>query len=137
MCTKWIATFSVVLSAALGGCTRKQEVQIVNPKETYGMLRNDFAVLIDVREESEIADGMAEGAQWMPFTSKIEKNDPSWQQWAESLPKDKLIIVYCRSGRRSGEAAKRLAEKGLRVANMGAYEDWVKAGLPTKKPANE
>lgn len=137
MYMNWIATLAVVFSASLGGCTRKQEVQTVDPKETYGMLRNDFAVLIDVREQSEITEGMAEGAQWMPYTSKIEKNDPAWEKWAESLPKDKLIIVYCRSGRRSGEAAKRLAAKGLRVANMGAYENWIKAGLPTKKPGNK
>ena len=109
----------------------------MDPKEAYGMLRNDFAVLLDVREENEISQGMVAGSLWMPFTSKIEKNAPEWESWRDTLPKDKLIIVYCRSGRRSGIVAELLAAKGFRVANMGAFDDWVKAGLPLKKSEPE
>ncbi|OFZ19814.1 MAG: hypothetical protein A2X94_17230 [Bdellovibrionales bacterium GWB1_55_8] len=124
----------LVFAAFAIACTQKTEAFKIDPKEAFGMIRNDFAVLVDVRESSEIAEGMAAGAQWMPFTSKIEANHPEWEKWAQSLPKDKTIIVYCRSGRRSGLAAERLAAKGFRAANMGGYTDWIGAGLPAKKP---
>jgi len=98
------------------------------------MLRNDFAVLVDVREADEIANGMAEGAQWMPYNSKMLPNSPEFETWLKTLPKDKEIILYCRSGRRSGiAAAEILANKGFKTANMGGFEEWEKAGLPVKK----
>jgi rhodanese-related sulfurtransferase len=105
----------------------------MTPLEAYGMLRNDFAVLVDVREADELKDGMAAPAKWVP-TSKIEKNDPEWQQFVAQLPKDKQIIFYCAVGVRAGKAAAKLAEQGFRTGNIGGYTDWLKAGLPTKKP---
>lgn len=105
----------------------------MTPTEAEGMLRNDFAVLVDVREADEIKEGMAARAEWMPL-SKIEANAPDWQDFVKKLPKDKTVIVYCRSGRRSGIVADKLAQMGYKTANMGGFSDWQAAGLPTKKP---
>jgi rhodanese-related sulfurtransferase len=55
---------------------------------------------------------------WKPF---LEKN------------RDKELIIYCRSGGRSGRAAQLLAAEGYRTANAGGFSDWQAAGLPTRK----
>ncbi|HYD83826.1 MAG TPA: rhodanese-like domain-containing protein, partial [Opitutus sp.] len=46
----------------------------------------------------------------------------------------KEIIVYCRSGNRSGQVAQKLADDGKTVANAGAFKDWVAADLPVRQP---
>jgi rhodanese-related sulfurtransferase len=45
------------------------------------------------------------------------------------------IILYCRSGVRSGRAASTLAKGGFRTANAGGFGDWKAAGLPVRKPS--
>jgi rhodanese-related sulfurtransferase len=58
------------------------------------------------------------------------------QQWKPFLDQvgDREIILYCRSGVRSGRAASTLAKEGFRTANAGGFSDWVKAGLPVTSP---
>lgn len=118
----------------IAACTPKHPgVSQVTPQEAYGSLKNGFAILVDVREQEEVRDGMAESAVWVP-TSKIEARDVSWTQFVDKLPKDKQIIFYCAAGVRAGRAAAELAEKGYKTGNMGGYSSWLKAGLPIKKP---
>ena len=61
--------------------------------------------------------------------------DGDQKQWKEFLSQagDKEIILYCRSGKRSGVIAAALAAKGLKVANAGGFKDWESAGLPVRK----
>jgi rhodanese-related sulfurtransferase len=121
---------------SLGGCHMKTEkipVAAVTAKETAGLLSNQFAVLVDVREEDEVKEsGMAQGALWIP-TSKIEDNAPEWQSFVKSAPKDKQIIFYCKMGGRAGRAAQRMADLGYKTGNMGGFESWTKEKLPIKK----
>jgi rhodanese-related sulfurtransferase len=136
-----LAVLALIASAGLvlpsTGCTRSASKQAsvsrVKPLETYGLLRNEFAVLVDVREKAELARGMAEPARWFP-TSKIEDSPAEWKAFVATLPKDKQIIFYCAGGGRSQDAAEKVAAEGYKAANMGGYADWVKAGLPVKKP---
>ena len=52
----------------------------------------------------------------------------------EVLPKDKNIMVYCRSGRRSAKAAGMLAAEGYLVYNLkGGYIAWTGAGKEIEK----
>jgi rhodanese-related sulfurtransferase len=129
-----LALALVASSTLLSACTRTPAaVTRIQPLETYGMLRNDFAVLVDVREKEELARGMAEPALWFP-TSKIEDSPDEWKSFVAKLPKDKQIIFYCAGGGRAGDAAEKVAAQGYKAANMGGYADWVKAGLPVRKP---
>lgn len=133
--------FRLLLCAAgalvvFSGCFSKNEntpVASVTPMEAYGALKNGFAVLVDVREKDEIAQGMAAPARWIA-TSEIDARGPAWNDFVKSLPKDKQIVFYCRSGNRSGRAASALSAQGFRTANMGGFAGWSAAGLPTKKP---
>ena len=62
------------------------------------------AMLIDVRTPAEVAEGMAPGAINIPL-QEIE-------QRLSEFPKDKDLLIYCRSGKRSMAASNFLIENG-------------------------
>ena len=104
------------------------EVGKISAKVAAQLVQENKAVLIDVREKDEIALGMAQPAKWFP-SSKL--NTAEWDQFLVGLPKDKEVILYCRSGRRASNVAKILTSKGYKVKNMGAFDSWVQEKLPT------
>jgi phage shock protein E len=73
---------------------------------------------IDVRTESEYADGHVEGAVLIPYTEIAARIDEV------TTDKDARIYLYCRSGRRSGIALQALEEAGYANAvNAGGLND--------------
>ncbi|MHA2248014.1 MAG: rhodanese-like domain-containing protein [Candidatus Hodarchaeales archaeon] len=80
--------------------------------------------ILDVRSESEYADGHIQGAYLIPHTEIYNRQD--------ELPTNKShpILVYCRSGTRSAAASSTLASLNYTtVYNMdGEFLDWVNAG---------
>ncbi|MGN1027233.1 MAG: rhodanese-like domain-containing protein, partial [Faecousia sp.] len=76
-------------------------------------------VILDVRTEEEFAQGHIPGAILLPDYEIREEAE-------RSLPdKDALILVYCRSGRRSKNAAETLAELGYtNIREFGGILDW-------------
>ncbi len=76
-------------------------------------------VILDVREQNEFDAGHIPGAILIPYTEIDQKAE-------EMLPdKDKQILVYCRSGRRSKIAAESLAKLGYTdVKEFGGIIDW-------------
>ena len=76
-------------------------------------------VILDVRTEEEFAQGHIPGAMLIPDYAIREEAE-------SSLPdKDALILVYCRSGRRSKNAAQILAELGYtNIREFGGILDW-------------
>lgn len=85
-------------------------------------------VLVDVREPSEFAEGHIEGAINLPLTSGVLEAEHG------TLPSDKPIVVYCRSGRRSDIAAKLLEGEGFQpIYDLGGINDWTAAGYPIVK----
>ena len=76
-------------------------------------------IILDTREQFEFDEGHIPGAILIPYTEIENKAE-------EKLPdKDKLILVYCRSGRRSKIAAESLAKLGYtNVKEFGGIIDW-------------
>ena len=76
-------------------------------------------IILDVREQDEFDEGHIPGAILIPYTEIENKAE-------EVLPdKDKLILVYCRSGRRSKIAAESLARHGYtNIKEFGGIIDW-------------
>ena len=91
--------------------TAEEAKQIMDSEEGY--------IILDVREQDEYDTGHIPGAILIPYTQIEEKA-------AEMLPdKDQLILVYCRSGRRSKIAAEALAELGYtNIKEFGGIIDW-------------
>ena len=83
-------------------------------QEARQMVQEGKAILIDVREEQELREtGTAEGAIWMP-SSAIE-DEPRWNAFKDSLPKDKLLILFCKLGGRAGRMTEFLCIDGFRL----------------------
>ena len=76
-------------------------------------------IILDTREQDEYDEGHIEGAILIPYTEIENKAE-------EMLPdKEKLILVYCRSGRRSKIAAEALSKLGYtNVKEFGGIIDW-------------
>lgn len=104
--------------------------QINQTKAQKMMDEADDYIILDVRTAEEYADGHIPDAVNIPNESIGEEDNIS------QLPnKDQLIFVYCRSGRRSKEASKKLAALGYtNVYEFGGIIDW--AG-PTVKEDSE
>ncbi len=104
----------------------------VTPAEAAAKVASGEAILVDVREPSEWKDGVAAPAELLSL-SDLRGDRKQWTAFLEKAG-DKPLILYCRSGNRSGQAAEILAKEGKTVANVGAFKDWEAAGLPTRKP---
>jgi rhodanese-related sulfurtransferase len=76
------------------------------------------ALLLDVRSPEEFAAGHLDGALNIPV-GELE------QRLAEVGPKERPVVVYCRSGARSSRARSLLLAKGWqRVENLGSQGNW-------------
>ena len=102
------------------GMVRTFEYTQITQEEAKEMMeKDDGHVIVDVRREDEYAEGHIPGAILIPNES-IEYAQP------EELPDyDQVILIYCRSGRRSKEAAQKLADMGYaNVYEFGGIIDW-------------
>ena len=106
-------------------------VRRVAPAEAAQLVADGKAVLIDVREPDEWAGGVAAPAVLLAL-SDLTGPRQTWKPFLEKN-RDQELILYCRSGSRSGRAAQLLAAEGYRTANAGGFNDWARAGLPVRK----
>ena len=102
---------------ALSAISKSEENSTnVEANNIENLLKNK-EFLLDVREEYEYQDGHIKGAVNLPLREILEKKD--------TLPKDKDIYVYCRSGHRSADAVNFLKSLGFeKVHNVdGGFID--------------
>jgi len=95
------------------------EYKKITPEEALEMM-DGGVIILDVRTQEEYAAGYIEGAVLLPNYEVGEKIE-------ELIPdKEQAILIYCRSGRRSENAAKELLEMGYtNVYDFGGIEtDW-------------
>ena len=91
--------------------TTEEAVNIMQTEENY--------VILDVRTAQECASGHIPGAALLP-------NETIGTEDILLLPdKDQLILVYCRSGNRSKQAAEKLAQLGYtNIVEFGGINSW-------------
>lgn len=118
-----IIMLSVMFGCMLGGCGSDNvpaTYEQITPEEASALMVNEpDCVILDVRTEEEFAQGHIKGAVLIP--------DYEIEAKAESMikDKDKLILVYCRSGRRSKLASEKLIGLGYtNVKEFGGIIDW-------------
>jgi len=104
----------------------------ISPAEADARIKAGTAVLIDVREPDEWADGVAEPALLCSL-SDLRGDRAQWKAVLEAN-RDKELILYCASGARSGIAAGMLRKEGFHAVNAGGFGDWRSAGLPVRTP---
>lgn len=106
-------------AAANADTGTKAVLQSIAPEDARAKLAEGGVTLVDVRTADEYAESHIEGAILLP-NEEIGDSQPA------ALPAaDAEIIVYCRTGRRSAEAAKKLAALGYtNLYDLGGIESW-------------
>ncbi|MFA5861625.1 MAG: rhodanese-like domain-containing protein [Candidatus Thermoplasmatota archaeon] len=99
-------------------------VLAVEPRRARELVERQNALIVDVREPDEWADARIPGALHIPL-GQIEAR-------VGEIPRDRPVILQCRSGNRSAGATRALLELGFtNVHNLeGGIGDWAADGLP-------
>ncbi|MBL1281228.1 MAG: rhodanese-like domain-containing protein [Fluviicola sp.] len=94
--------------------------KVVSAKEFKELLKKDNIQVIDVRTAGEVADGKIENAV------NIDYFGDDFKTKIAALDKSKVTLVYCKSGGRSGKAAKMMKDLGfVEVYDLkGGYSGW-------------
>ena len=91
--------------------TAQQAKEIMDSQQGY--------IILDTRTQEEYDDGHIPGAILIPYDEILEKAENTLTD------KDQLILVYCRSGRRSKLAAEDLQKLGYtNIKEFGGITDW-------------
>ena len=93
------------------------------------LIADSSVVILDVRTAAEFAEGHIQGA------ILIDQGQSDFVEKAKTaLPVDKKIAIYCRSGRRSANAARKLGDIGYKCVNLkGGIIAWQGANMPVTK----
>ncbi|WP_406458197.1 rhodanese-like domain-containing protein [Streptomyces sp. NBC_00876] len=98
----------------------------ISAAEALRRTADGAAVLLDVREPSEWDAGHAPGAVHLPLSVLAEGARPP-------APADRPVVVICRSGNRSRQAARVLADRGVSAVDViGGMTAWASAGFPVR-----
>jgi rhodanese-related sulfurtransferase len=127
----YIVLLIILISAA--GCIsttqspEKAGYVDVSVQQAKEMIDNGEVFILDVRTQEEYDAGHIRGSMLIPVQVLKERLD--------EIPKDKKILVYCRTGGRSTQASQILIDNGFKaVYNMkGGIVDWTGAGYEVVK----
>ena len=109
-----------------------QQKEVVEVNEFAARIKDPDVFLLDVRPTEDHLDEHIEGA-----TNISAKDDGFMKKIKTTLPKDKTIAVYCKSGQCSTFAAELLVHKRYKVLELnGGFNAWKAAGMPTNKTAS-
>ena len=115
-----------LLNRLFGGATHP----LIRPEE-YTAKYKDVKTphtLLDVRTADEFRDGH--------IPSAVNISLQELEQKLTRIPKNKPVIIYCRSGNRSAHAARALLQAGYsEVYDLGGIIEWQRMGLPVKRKA--
>lgn len=130
----------LALQLVLSGCGQKLDGDGMVYKSYNGisqeeakemMAQDDGHVIVDVRRQDEYDAGHIPGAILIPNES-IDMEQP------EELPDlDQIILIYCRSGNRSKQAAQKLFNMGYtNIYEFGGINDWTGDIVTSEEEAN-
>lgn len=118
---------AMLVSNTLG--SRLRGYTQLEPSDAVRLYNHEDAVMLDVREDKEYADGHILDSRHIPLGQLRDKLDEL------ANLREKSIIVACRSGHRSATACAKLRKEGFeKVFNLkGGVMAWQNAGLPLQK----
>ena len=101
----------------------------VDVKEFAELIADSSVVVLDVRTAEEFAEGHIERAVNIDI-----KEEGFLAKAKTTLSTDRMIAVYCRSGRRSADACDKLSAEGFKVVNLkGGILAWIDEKMPVSK----
>nr|WP_244952154.1 rhodanese-like domain-containing protein [Shewanella insulae] len=109
-----------LLFVAIMGLSAPSYGEEKNPKVAWEHIQQG-AMVVDVRTPEEFAEGHLENAINIPFEIIAEEFTK------QGIAKDQSVVLYCRSGRRSGIAQESLVKLGYsNTYNGGGYQSLAK-----------
>jgi rhodanese-related sulfurtransferase len=129
----------IILLSAISGCisgtkapekTQYVEISVQQAKE---MIDSGGVFILDVRTQEEYDAGHINGSVRIPVQDIKVKEELDKE--LTKIPRDRKILVYCRTGVRSAQASQVLVNNGFtEVYSMkGGITDWTKAGYEVIK----
>ena len=115
-----VAMLALLTGCGAVGSAAEESFQRISPEEAARRMKEetDF-ILLDVRTQEEYAQAHIPGAICIPNETIGEEAPP------ELPDKAQLILVYCRSGNRSRQAAGKLAKLGYtNIVEFGGINSW-------------
>lgn len=98
----------------------KAQYRKISPQEAKAMMAAENVIIVDVRTPVEYEQGYIPGAILIPNETITTVNKPQALQ-----DTDAIILLYCRSGSRSAQAARKLVSLGYtQVYDFGGIIDW-------------
>ena len=115
-------SFSLIILLMLSSCLFSKGEgykRITMDEAAVLMQKEEGYILLDVRTKAEYESGYIPGAINIP-------NETIGTEDIPELPdKEQLIMIYCRSGNRSKQAAEKLAAQGYtNIVEFGGINDW-------------
>ena len=118
--------------AQQGGVTPSASTAKVDldPAEFKSAMNKGGVQLIDVRTPGEYAAGH------IPGNTNLDWTSPAHEELFATLDPSRPVLLYCRSGGRSGQAMEYLKGKGFKDVRhlQGGILAWERAGMPIVKP---
>lgn len=123
----FIAVLGIIIWVEFSRLTRKYTQ--VDTNQAVRLMNSDNALILDVREDKELGDGKIQDAKHITLKDlgkRIAELDKH---------KNAPVLVYCRSGNRSGMACGMLTKAGFSNVNNlgGGFVAWESANLPVSK----
>ena len=120
----------ITMLCSLFGCSDQTEgFKSLSVEEYAKAIEDTTIVRLDVRTAEEYADGHIAKA----LNIDVLKSDFE-QKAVATLPKDRIIAINCRSGKRSKNAARILVKNGYEVIELDSgFNGWTSKGMPVTK----
>lgn len=124
---------SILLLAITSGCvvsekpSEKAQYTDISVQQAKGMIDRGEVFILDVRTPEEYDAGHINSSKLIPLQVLDKRLD--------EIPRDRKLLVYCRTGHRSAQASEILVNNGFtQVYNMkGGIIEWTGAGYDTEK----
>ena len=121
--TIYFVFFICAFALGLWACTGKEQEKFKSLSTAHfeQLIKDNKIQLVDVRTVAEYSEGHVMDEN---FAAAVD----------ELLQKDQPVAVYCKSGRRSRNAAKLLVKKGFKVYNLDkGILNWIDEGMEIEK----
>ena len=120
----------ITMLCSLFGCSDQTEgFKSLSVEEYAKAIEDTTIVRLDVRTAEEYADGHIRKA----INIDVLKSDFE-QKAVATLPRDRIIAINCRSGKRSKNAARILVKNGYEVIELDSgFNGWTSKGMPVTK----
>lgn len=104
-------------------------ISVLSVTEAVMLMSRKSALVLDVREPDEFAQGHLQGARNVPL-SQLSARLKELEKF-----RDKPVLVVCERGRRANTAAKLLKSQNFTALNVlkGGMQAWIEAKMPSSK----